>query len=162
MKKLLAIILKLASVLFGIISIGLAILLINLIKDVDGPYSETPFIIGYFILGLILTVVIWDLSSNLNSYSFLLRLAIITASISMFYVFTPVATLRNMLWMTKNTGNIFTFKTDSSYSNLVGSEIYDDILQIYHHHILIVLILILVTGILIFVGLSLKKTSRIS
>ena len=141
-----------SSIICWLITFALGAFLFYLLQNQDGAYSETPYMIGIVVVMACLSVVLWNWSNYLTLTGALYRGAIMSVVIVGYFAFMPVVTVSNMLFMSMNSGNIFTFKTDDSFSVLERSALYHSLETTYHRHIAYVIVLIVLSIILIVVG----------
>ncbi|GKQ43034.1 hypothetical protein RD055328_09570 [Companilactobacillus sp. RD055328] len=159
MEKIISLILKLGSIILGIVFIGLGAFLYHLTSDKSGPYVETPFVIGYLVLTGVLIINLWVISTKIDLTNIFTNIAIFLLAVSGYFAFTPITTVSNAFLMAMNSGNVFTFYTADSYSLL--KKAYDvQKLQGMYDQRLIITIGFLFAALLIVIVMLLKKTKQ--
>jgi len=165
-KKLFSVWIKMGSIICWLITFALGALLFYSHQNQDGLYVETsfwsiilawvysfaPYIIGMVVVMACLSVILWNWSNYLTLVGTLYRSAIMSLVVAGYFAFTPVVTVSTLFGMLGHSGNIFTFKTDDSFSVLQNSDSYYSFEASYHRHIAYVVALVLLSIILVVVG----------
>ena len=162
MKKLVSSLLKVISVLSGLVGVGFSIFLLFMLSDKEGPYVETPFYIGMIVVVAAFAISTWFLSKNMtlgNVFVCGSFLAFVNAG---YYAFTPIGQFSNVFMMHLNSGNLFTFYSDDSFELIKKNKTTAEIQLMYNNRLYIVIGLTILALVLFFISAYLNKKRKIN